>query len=101
MLKFLLHCTISAELGNVESLKEALTNIGTVDKHFTTIIEFWSNMAVLLNHLKRKISSGEVFLENIEDPKYAKRFETSIANAEKVYFIPTLKAKLSDSTKGI
>ncbi|XP_053406926.1 uncharacterized protein LOC123546645 isoform X1 [Mercenaria mercenaria] len=73
----------TANLGNVESLREAHAQLGNVDRQFTRIIEFWSNMAAALKALRDESTSGSVYLSQIENPKHAERFKASIGRAEK------------------
>lgn len=74
----------NAEVGicNAESLREASAYLGTVDKQFTRIIEFWNNMEAVLEFLKNDTKAGEVYLKKIENPKHAERFKKSISRSK-------------------
>lgn len=74
----------NAEVGicNAESLREASAYLGTVDKQFTRIIEFWNNMEAVLEFLKNDTKAGEVYLKKIENQKYAERFKKSISRSK-------------------
>lgn len=80
-------CFSTAELGDVESLIDASEHIGKVDTLLTKIIMFWENMAVTLKYLRDDTNAGEVYLDKIENPKYAERFKRSIAEREKVNYL--------------
>ncbi|XP_052782945.1 uncharacterized protein LOC128219170 [Mya arenaria] len=69
-------------LGDVQTLKEAATHLGDVDKLFTKIIKFWEDMAAATKYLKDDTKAGEVYLKKIEDERYQTRFLKSIERAE-------------------
>ncbi|XP_060559517.1 uncharacterized protein LOC132719699 [Ruditapes philippinarum] len=69
-------------IGNAECLREASAHLGDVDKQFTRLIQFWCNMAAVLEFLKNDTNAGEVYLKKIENSKYAERFKKSISRSE-------------------
>ncbi|WAR27768.1 hypothetical protein MAR_013472 [Mya arenaria] len=73
---------VTVGLGDVQTLKEAATHLGDVDKLFTKIIKFWEDMAAATKYLKDDTKAGEVYLKKIEDERYQTRFLKSIERAE-------------------
>jgi hypothetical protein len=77
--------SFSVGIGNAESLREASAHLGDVDKQFTRLIKFWSNMAAVLEFLKNDTKAGEVYLKKIEKPQYAGRFKKSLSRSEQAF----------------
>lgn len=65
-------------------LKEAVLQLGNVDKQFLKIIIFWDSMAAMLKHLHQNQKAGGVYLKKIEDERFAGKFRASINKTEEV-----------------
>ena len=65
-------------------MKKAHAHLGNIDRHFTRIIEFWSNMAAVVKALRDESTSGTVYFTQIVNSRLAEKFKKSIFRVKKV-----------------